>query len=133
MNPDRRDFVSLTVAAAATAAAVPAAAALPPKVAAPAGARPVLVTLRLSAKDAGAFRAHLLKVIPVTRLASGCRYAHTYQDAARPTEFTLLQGWDSVEQQRAYIAWRESTGDLAAFVGQLAAPPVVEVWDLVDA
>lgn len=139
MNTARREFVSRTVvaAAAATVASVPtsaaAAAALPPKVAAPANAKPVLVTLRLSAASAADFRAHLLKVIPVTRVASGCRYSHTYQDPYNPGEFELVQGWDSVEQQQAYIKWRESTGDLAEFVGMLTQPPVVEVWNLIDA
>ncbi len=137
MNSDRRDFVSqgAIAAAAAVAAVVPAAAsaATPPKVAAPANAKPVLVTLRLTAKNADIFRAHLLKVIPVTRIASGCRYSHTYQDPAKPNEFVLLQGWDSIEQQQVYIAWRESTGDLAEFVGMLAQPPVVSSFVLIDA
>ena len=137
MNTERRDFVSQGAAAAAVAVAaalpVAAQAAMPPTVAAPAGARPVLVTLRLSAKDAGAFRAHLLKVIPVTRIASGCRYSHTYQDPAVASEFVLVQGWDSAEQQQAYIQWRESTGDLAEFLAFLSKPPVVERFALIDA
>lgn len=139
MNTSRRDFVSQTVVAAASAAAaiaaVPAAtaASLPPRVAPPVNADAVLVTLRLSAKSAADFRAHLFKVIPVTRVASGCRYSHTYQDPANPSEFELVQGWDSIEQQQAYIMWRESTGDLAEFVGMLTKPPVVEVWSLIDA
>ncbi len=137
MNAERRELISQSaaVAAMAAAAALPAAAqaAAPPKVSAPAGARPVLVTLRLTAKDAAAFRAHLLKVIPVTRVASGCRYSHTYQDPQQPTEFVLVQGWDSVDQQQAYIKWRESTGDLAEFLAFLAKPPTVETFALIDA
>ncbi len=138
MNTERRDFVSHGAAAAAAAAvavALPAGAqsATPPKVGAPANARPVLVTLRLSAKDAAAFRAHLLKVIPVTRTAAGCRYSHTYQDPVAASEFVLVQGWDSTEQQQAYIQWRESTGDLAQFLGLLAKPPLVETFTLIDA
>lgn len=138
MNTERRDFVSqgaAMAAATAVAAALPAAshAATPPRVAAPANAKPVLVTLRLSAKDAGVFRAHLLKVIPVTRTASGCRYSHTYQDPSGSGEFALVQGWDSAEQQQAYIKWRDSTGDLSEFLAFLAKPPVVETFGLIDA
>lgn len=107
--------------------------ALPPKVPAPANAQAVFVTLRATARDAAAFSAHLMKVIPVTRRASGCRYSHTYQDPATPNEFLLAQGWDSVEQQQAYISWRESTGDLAEFGAFLAEPPKVEVFALIDA
>jgi len=106
---------------------------LPPTIPAPANAQAVFVTLRATARDAAAFRAHLMKVIPVTRLASGCRYSHTYQDPATPNEFLLAQGWDSIEQQQAYIAWRQSTGDLAEFGSFLTEPPKVEVFALVDA
>ncbi len=137
MNTERRDFVSYGAVAAAAAVAVarPAGAqsSTPPKVAAPANARPVLVILRLSAKDAAAFRTHLLMVIPVTRTAAGCRYSHTYQAPGSSSEFVLVQGWDSVEQQQAYIQWRESTGDLARFLGFLAKPPLVETFTLIDA
>lgn len=107
--------------------------ALPPKIPAPANARQVLVILRLSAKDPAAFHGHLLKVIPVTRLASGCRYSHTYQDPIVPGEFALVQGWDSVDQQQGYIRWRESTGDLAELISFLSKPPVVETFSLLDA
>jgi hypothetical protein len=44
-----------------------------------------------------------------------------------------VQGWNSIEQQRAYLAWRESTSDLAQFIEMLSQPPVVEVLRLVDA
>jgi len=94
---------------------------------------PVLVSLRASAQQADVFRSHLLKVIPVTRLAAGCRYSHTYEDPSAPGEFLLVQGWDSREQHQAYLRWRESTGDLAAFLGLLAKPPTVESFVLVDA
>ena len=104
-----------------------------PTVPAPANAQAVFVTLRAAARDAAAFRAHLVKVMPVTRLASGCRYSHTCQDPATPNEFLLAQGRDSIEPQQAYIALRESTGDLATFGSFLAEPPTVEVFALVDA
>jgi quinol monooxygenase YgiN len=122
----------LASVAAVTAGSV-AAAQKPPAIAAPAGARAVIVTVRLKAKDAAAFKAHLLKVIPVTRMASGCRYSNTYQDPAKPAEFVLVQGWDSSEQQQGYIKWRDQTGDLKQLVDMLAQPPVVETFELIDA
>lgn len=107
--------------------------ALPPHVHAPADAQAVFVTLRATERDAAACREHLMKVIPVTSQASGCRYSDTYQSPSAPTGFLLLQGWDSVEQQQAHIAWRESTGDLAEFGSFLVGPPTVEVFALIDA
>jgi hypothetical protein len=107
MRPLTRRDVALATAAVASAAAIASSSAQanpkPPVIAAPAGASLVTVTLRLTAKDATAFRAHLLKVIPVTRIASGCRYSHTYQDQAKPAEFVLVQGRDSIDQQQGYI------------------------------
>jgi hypothetical protein len=74
----------------------------------------------------------LLKVIPVTRKASGNKYSHSLQDPKTPTEFLLVQGWDSIEQQQGYIAWRDKTGDLAQFRGFLSKDPVVEVYSMFD-
>ena len=74
-----------------------------------------------------------MRVVPVTRVASGCRFSHSYQSPERPEEFLLVQGWDSIEQQRAYLAWRERRGDLARFQEQLARPPIVESFALFDA
>ena len=116
-----------------TRAGADATAALPPPVPLALGAKPIVVTLRLSAKDAGSFAQHLRDVIPVTRVASGCRYSHTYQASGSPAEFVLIQGWDSAAQQRAYIAWRTAVGDMAHFVSLLSKPPVVEVFNLIDA
>lgn len=105
----------------------------PPLVPLAEDAIPIMVTLRLSAKDAADFAQHLRDVIPVTRIASGCRYSHTYQAPNAPAEFVLIQGWDSAAQQQAYVAWRSAVGDMAHFVSQLSKPPVVEVFNLIDA
>jgi quinol monooxygenase YgiN len=105
----------------------------PPRVAAPPGAPAVMVTLRLTARDAEAFAAHLRAVLPVTRTASGCRFSHTYQAPDQPAEVLLVQGWDSLAQQQTYLAWRERRGDLARFQAHLTKPPVVESFVQLDA
>jgi quinol monooxygenase YgiN len=105
----------------------------PPVIATPANAQRVTITLRLTAKDGDAFARHLLSVIPVTRVASGCRYSHTFRDPAKASEFLLIQGWDSAEQQQGYIGWRQSTGDLDRFLAFLEKPPVIETFHLLDA
>lgn len=105
----------------------------PPLVPLAPGAHPIVVTLRLSANDAVGFAQHLREVIPVTRIASGCRYSHTYQAPNAPAEFVLIQGWDSAAQQQAYLAWRSAIGHMSHFVSLLSKPPVVEVFNLIDA
>jgi len=134
-NLTRRDaLVADSAAGAALAATSPSAADdRPPAVAVPVNAKAIMITLRLSAKNADAFKQHLLEVIPVTRLASGCRYSHSYQAANKPNEFLLIQGWDSLEQQQAYIAWRQARGDLAQFSAFLGSDSVIETFDLFDA
>ena len=102
-------------------------------IAGPAEVSPVVVTIELSAMDADAFKDHLLKVIPVTRTASGCRYSHSCQNTKNPNNFLLLQGWDSLDQQEAYIAWRAARGDLGRLRAFLTRDPVIEVFDLFDA
>lgn len=104
----------------------------PPAIAAPADAEAVVVTLDLQAKDAEAFKSHLLKVIPVTRQASGAQYSWSTQDPQDPTRFTLIQGWDSVEQQQGYLAWRGERGDLEEFADFLVSPPDVQVRVVFD-
>jgi quinol monooxygenase YgiN len=116
----------------AAAPSMAAAAGNPPKIAKPANAAPVTVTLRLTAKDPALFKAHLLKVIPVTRKASGAKYSYSLQDPKNASEFLLIQSWDSIEQQQGYIAWREKSGDLAQFLGFLSKDPVIEVFALFD-
>jgi quinol monooxygenase YgiN len=130
----RREVLAIGVIAAATLTATAATASdKPPTISAPAEARSVVVTLQLSAANADAFKDHLLKVIPVTRTASGCRYSHSYQSTKSPSEFLLIQGWDSVEQQESYLAWRAARGDLAVFRAFLAKDPIVGAFALFDA
>jgi hypothetical protein len=105
---------------------------LPPRIAAPANAQAVIVILDMRAKDPVAFKAHLLKVIPVTRRASGIRFSWTAQDQGDLSRFTLFQEWDSLDQQQGYIAWRTSTGDLAELLSFLQGPPRVEIREVFD-
>jgi quinol monooxygenase YgiN len=104
----------------------------PPRVAAPDGAVAVVVVLELTAKDPDALKEHLLRVIPVTRQASGIRYSWSTRDPAKPAGFVLYQGWDSLEQQQAYMSWREGRGDLAEFLSFLVEPPQVTVRTVFD-
>lgn len=105
---------------------------VPPRVVAPDGAIAVVVVLELTAKDPGAFKEHLLRVIPVTRQASGIRYSWSTRDPANPASFVLYQGWDSLAQQQAYMSWREGRGDLAEFLSLLVEPPRVTVRTVFD-
>ena len=91
---------------------------------------PIVVTLRLTPSDPKAFQAFLTEILPDTRKARGCRFCKTYTGRENPGDFMLLQEWDSPEDQQAYMAWRESTGVLKTFLGHLAKPADVQIWQL---
>ncbi|WP_072396129.1 antibiotic biosynthesis monooxygenase [Hyphomicrobium sp. CS1GBMeth3] len=90
--------------------------------------KPIVVTLRLTPSDPKAFQSFLAEILPDTRKARGCRYAKTYVTKDGAEGVLLLQEWNSPEDQQAYMAWRESTGVLQMFLGHLATPADVQIW-----
>jgi len=93
----------------------------------------IVVTLRLAAREPAALRRHLLKVLPDTRRAPGCRYSHSYVNQSNPSDYLLIQGWDSRQDQERYLAWRRERGDLAELRELLSRDVVVEVLEAFDA
>jgi quinol monooxygenase YgiN len=91
---------------------------------------PLVVTLRLTPADPAAFQRFLAEILPDTRKAKGCRYSKTYVSKDGASDVLLLQEWDSAEDQKAYMAWREETGVLKTFLGHLAKPAEVSMWTL---
>lgn len=89
---------------------------------------PIVVTMRLTPSDPKAFQSFLAEILPDTRKARGCRYSKTYVLADGASEVLLQQEWESPEDQQAYMAWRESTGVLQKFLGHLAKPADVQIW-----
>lgn len=90
---------------------------------------PIVVTLRLTPADAKAFQSFLAEILPDTRKARGCRSCKTFVGQQDADEFLLVQEWDAIEDQQAYMAWRGSTGVLQTFLGQLAKPAEVQIWN----
>jgi quinol monooxygenase YgiN len=89
---------------------------------------PIVVTLRLTPADPKAFQGFLGEILPDTRKARGCRFSKTYAAEDGSGDFLLVQEWDSADDQKAYMAWRDSTGVLATFLGHLAKPAEVHIW-----
>ncbi|MGF1662882.1 MAG: putative quinol monooxygenase [Kineosporiaceae bacterium] len=89
----------------------------------------VTVTIELRTQGEETLRV-LSRALPATRSYEGCRYVTTHVDRDDPHRVLLVQGWDSREHQERYIAWRQSTGDLAALVNTLSQPPVTHYWAL---
>jgi len=90
---------------------------------------PIVVTLRLTPSNPEAFERFLIEILPDTRKAKGCRSNKTFRGTPDAGEFLLIQEWDSPADQQAYMAWRDSTGVLKTFLGHLAKPADVEIWN----
>lgn len=90
---------------------------------------PIVVTLRLTPSDPKAFESFLTEILPDTRKAKGCRSSKTFIGDADKADFLLIQEWDSIADQQAYMAWRDSTGVLKTFLGHLAKPAEVSIWN----
>jgi quinol monooxygenase YgiN len=93
----------------------------------------VIVTVRLTAADrnANAVLGELAGALPVTRTREGCQSVTTVVSQDSPKIVTLIQRWDRREQFEAYIAWRESTGDLARLLAltENGNGVVTEFWN----
>lgn len=91
---------------------------------------PIVVTLRLAPSNPTEFMQFLAKTLPETRAAKGCRYNKTCVNGDAGEEVMLVQEWGSLEDQQAYMNWRESTGVLEQFIGSLSKSPEVQIWQL---
>ncbi|WP_295559409.1 antibiotic biosynthesis monooxygenase [uncultured Hyphomicrobium sp.] len=89
---------------------------------------PIVVTLRLTPSDPKSFQRFLAEILPDTRKARGCRSCKTFVGQEATDDFLLVQEWDAIEDQQAYMAWRDSTGVLKTFLGHLAKPAEVQIW-----
>lgn len=64
-----------------------------------------------------------------TRAFDGCESVVVHRDLSDPTVFLLYEQWGALEQQQAYMAWRQERGDLDKLGELLAGPPVVKAWE----
>lgn len=93
----------------------------------------VTVTVRLTAalQTPDAVLNELAGALPITRQREGCRSVKTFVSQDAPRVVTLIQEWDTRQQFEAYIAWRQSTGDLARLLSltQDGDGATTEFWD----
>jgi quinol monooxygenase YgiN len=91
----------------------------------------VTVTLEFHTKPDTAQTLHdtLDAILGDTRAFDGCESVVVHRDLADPTVFLLYEQWGKVEQQQAYMAWRQERGDIDKLVALLAEPPVIKAWE----
>ncbi len=64
-----------------------------------------------------------------TRAYKGCQSVATYVEQAN-SNVVLVEEWDSVEDQQAYMSWRAETGLLDAIVPFMRGELVQRTFDL---
>ncbi len=77
--------------------------------------------------------AKLKEILPDTRSYDGCQSIDVYQNTDDPDACIIHGQWDSQGHYEKYIAWREETGVLAAFVEALEGPPSIRYFNKTDA
>lgn len=71
----------------------------------------VIFEAKVEKGKADAFIALLAQALPVTRQKEGCRSVTVYQDAEDPDTVVMLEEWDSADNHRKYLEWRQQQGD----------------------
>jgi quinol monooxygenase YgiN len=64
-----------------------------------------------------------------TRAFEGCESVSVHRDLADTTAILLYEQWGTVDQQQAYMAWRQERGDIDKLMAMLAEPPAIRSWE----
>ena len=75
----------------------------------------------------------LKEILPDTRSYEGNQSVDVYQRADDPDTCIIHGQWDSQGHYEKYLAWREETGVLSAFVEALEGPPLIRFFNKTDA
>lgn len=91
----------------------------------------VMVTIEAPTKSEKLeeFLGFLKEGLVATRSFKGCQKVDTYVDHERSSVF-LVELWDSLQDQEAYMAWRVDTGLLEAISPFLSASLIVRSFEI---
>ena len=90
----------------------------------------VLLTLKTKPNTYEEFGDILKNILGDTASFDGCEGIYVAGDQEDHT-YLLFEKWASVENQKAYMKWRQERGDLDVFATVLREPPIVETRDLI--
>jgi len=88
-----------------------------------------IVTMRFDAADVATLAAILAKYVVLTRMQPGCRNVDLCASVTQPSQFLVIQKWDSPPAQRAHLDSEVMVEMASACTGVLAHPPDIELWD----
>ena len=90
----------------------------------------VLLTLKTKPNAYEEFGDILKNILVDTASFEGCEGIYAAGDQEDHT-YLLFENWASIENQKAYMKWRQERGDLDVFGTVLREPPIVETRDLI--
>lgn len=92
--------------------------------------QPVLILLTSTIRDGREQEVDALmnEILPVTRKHEGCLRIDAHRKADGSRRFLIAEHWASLDHYKAYVAWRQSTGDLDRLLALMDAPPQADVW-----
>jgi quinol monooxygenase YgiN len=93
----------------------------------------VLVTMRFDAADPAALQAILAKYVVLSRGHDGCRNIDLCLSATQPTEFVVIQKWESPAAQQAHFDSPAMVEMAQACTGLLTRPPTIDLLDPISA
>ncbi|MBC8279499.1 MAG: antibiotic biosynthesis monooxygenase [Chloroflexi bacterium] len=92
----------------------------------------VTIGLKIIEARLDEFKQVLKEALPDTRAFVGCISVAVLEDHEEPGSITLLEEWDSVEDQVKYINWRTETGMMETLGSFVEAEPVITYFEKLD-
>jgi quinol monooxygenase YgiN len=90
----------------------------------------VIVTAVLSIKPefTDSFSASLPTLFEDTAKQKGFRSIRADRHETHPNKILLVEEWETPQDYRNYVAWRESRGDLGQMAEVMSAAPELNIW-----
>jgi len=68
-------------------------------------------------------------ILPDTRSFDGCIGLFVSQNQDDPSNFVIVETWETRQKYEAYLAWRVERGDIEAMAATLEGEPSIRYFD----
>jgi quinol monooxygenase YgiN len=92
-----------------------------------------IVTLRFDAVDRAKLESVLARYVVTSRMHPGCRNIDLCASVTNPSQYLVVEKWDSADSQRAHFDSDDMVQMARACEGILAGPPEVDLLAAVSA
>ena len=89
----------------------------------------VTLEFKINKESTEALPIFLRKILPDTRGYDGCVSISVVQNQDEPTEFAVLEQWNTRQHYEDYLSWRTETGVLDELMGMVEGEPSIRFFD----